>query len=337
MHKENLAQAFREYEGQIDGEIGPGPSSPIRTVSGSSRSLETLPQTTALEITDEPSKLESPLPGETKEEKERCAEGENSSTTKEIMHQKSDGADNAEVEITKSPNEIHEMELGIGTQEPTPSVVPLSINREDVKAICTEVDEAGSTQGLTKELDDKESTSKEDVPVVDSSDLAPDVELSLQSENVEPQEKINCTEESSEVESIQLECADISDTLNVPSSIISPHTTPHDRAIEEDPKSMPVEKLASWAVTEVEGAGAPNTHNSHDTADHKNSTPDVQCSDKKIAKLDVSSIASDTENLELKSSSNGELDQPLKTLPEVITFITLWAPVEHILFVIACF
>ncbi|XP_069834775.1 lipopolysaccharide-responsive and beige-like anchor protein isoform X2 [Dendropsophus ebraccatus] len=52
MHKESMAQAFRDYEDHVGGEIGPGPSSPIRTVSGYSRQLEETPQTPALELTE---------------------------------------------------------------------------------------------------------------------------------------------------------------------------------------------------------------------------------------------------------------------------------------------
>ncbi|KAG8453968.1 hypothetical protein GDO86_000553 [Hymenochirus boettgeri] len=52
LHKESLAQIFSEYEDRVGGEIGPGPSSPVRTINGCSRSLEGRPHTPTMESTD---------------------------------------------------------------------------------------------------------------------------------------------------------------------------------------------------------------------------------------------------------------------------------------------
>ncbi|XP_053559708.1 lipopolysaccharide-responsive and beige-like anchor protein isoform X2 [Bombina bombina] len=52
MHKESLEHVFREYEDTVNGEIGPGPSSPLRTVSGCSRELETRTHTPTLELVE---------------------------------------------------------------------------------------------------------------------------------------------------------------------------------------------------------------------------------------------------------------------------------------------
>ncbi|KAM5192194.1 lipopolysaccharide-responsive and beige-like anchor protein [Mantella aurantiaca] len=314
IHKESLAHAFREYDGQVDGEIGPGPSSPIRTVSGSSRSFEFRSPTPPLELTDTLSNVErNSLLDETEE---RCETEENSSPTEENLHQKDEGEDVA-VHMAESQNEVHVEELGSGTKEPTPSMLPFSNDSEDVSN-CNAADQADSTECLTNESGDAETKSNEGVPVVDIPDLALNAELSVQSISMEAQEKEACIENSSEVESTQFECADKSDTLNVPSSIVSTDTTPHEGAIQVVTKASPVavENVEESSVPVEEGAISTSTPNSHDIADQKNSMSDAQSSDKKIAKLDVSSIASDTENLELKASSNGESDQPLKMVPE---------------------
>ncbi|CAI9541959.1 unnamed protein product [Staurois parvus] len=319
MHKESLAQAFRDYEGELDGEIGPGPSSPIRTVSGSSRTFESRPQTPPLELTEAPSNVDNSLPGETVEETEERHEGdENNSHIKENLKQKADGDIVAVVDITKSQNEVYVDELDIGAQEHAPSIVPLPNDNEDVGANCTVADQAASTERLTKELDDGEIKSNEDVSIVEHSDLAIKVEITVQSENLDAPEKETYTENSSEVESTQVECANISDNLNVPSSIVTADATPQDSAIQEVIKapSMSMENVDSSSVPIEEGAVSNSTNSSYDIGDQKSSTLDGQSSDKKIAKLDVSSIASDTENLELKASSNGESDQPLKVLHE---------------------
>ncbi|XP_018416801.1 PREDICTED: lipopolysaccharide-responsive and beige-like anchor protein [Nanorana parkeri] len=318
MHKESLAQAFREYEGQVDCEIGPGPSSPIRTVSGSSRTFETRPQASPLELTDVPSNVDNPPSCATVETEERSEGEDNNSPTEENMQQQADGEDFADIEIKESQNEVHVEELGSGTEEPTCNVVSISNDSEDVGANSNETDQVASTESLTKGLDDVERKSNEDVPLVDSPDLALKAELSVQSEILEAQEKETCIENSSKVERAQLECADTSDTLNAPSSIVATDTAPQDSATQEVNEATPVleENVDSAEVTVEEGAVSSSTHNSHDNGDQKNSTLDAQTFDKKIAKLDVSSIASDTENLELKASSNGESDQPLKVVHE---------------------
>lgn len=321
MHKESLAQAFRDYGGQVDDEIGPGPSSPIRTVSGKSRTFESRPQTPPLELTEAPSNIDNSLPGETVETEERHEGEDNNSHKKENLKQK-DGEDFAEVDLTENQNEVHVDEQATGMQEHTPSLVLPSNESEDIGVNCIVADEDGSTESLTKELDDGEIKSNEDLNEgVQSSDLSLKVETSVQSESLEAQEKATYTETSSELESSQVVCANIPDTLIVHSSIVSTDTIPQDSAIQEviAAPSLPTENFESLVPIE-EGAVSSSTNGSNDIGDKKSSTLDAQSSDKKIAKLDVSSIASDTENLELKASSNGESDQPLKVLHEVFTF-----------------
>ncbi|XP_077333147.1 lipopolysaccharide-responsive and beige-like anchor protein isoform X1 [Lithobates pipiens] len=320
MHKESLAQAFRDYEGQVDGEIGPGPSRPIPTVSGSSRTFESRPQTPPLELTEAPSNIDNSLPGGTVETEERTEGEEKNSDTKENLKQK-DGEDEdvAEVVITENQNEIHVDKQSTGTQGHVPSLVLLSNQSEDIGANCIVADQADSTESLTKELDDGEIKSNEDLNTeMQSSDLSLKVSTSVQSESLEAQEKATHTENSSEVDSTQVKCANIPDTLNVPSSIVSTDATPQDSAIQEviTAPSMPMENIESSSVPREEGAVSTCTNGSNDIGDQKSNTLDAQSSEKKIAKLDVSSIASDTENLELKASSNGESDQPLKVLNE---------------------
>ncbi|XP_040187824.1 lipopolysaccharide-responsive and beige-like anchor protein isoform X2 [Rana temporaria] len=316
MHKESLAQAFRDYEGQVDDEIGPGPSSPIRTVSGNSRTFESRPQTPPLELTEAPLNIDNSLPGETVETEERD-EGEDNNSHKENLKQK-DGEDFAEVDLTENQNEVHVDEQATSMQEHTPSLVLPSNESEDIGVNCIVADTDGSTESLTKELDDGEIKSNEYLNEgVQSSDLSLKVETSVQSESLEAQEKATYTETSSELESSQVVCANIPDTLNVHSSIVSTDTIPQESAIQEviTAPSLPTENVESSVPIE-EGAVSSSTNGSNDIGDKKSSTMDAQSSDKKIAKLDVSSIASDTENLELKASSNGESDQPLKVLHE---------------------
>ncbi|XP_072262006.1 lipopolysaccharide-responsive and beige-like anchor protein isoform X2 [Pyxicephalus adspersus] len=314
MHKESLAQAFREYEGQIDGELGPGSSSPIRTVSGSSRTFETRPQTPPLQFTDVPSNVDNPVSSETVEVEKRLEGEENDSAIKDDIQQKENGEDIAETEITENQNKAHVEEAGNSMQETTASVVPISKNLDE-DANCNDADPAKS---LTKELTDEESKSNEDVSVVDCLDLVAKPDLSVQSENLDAQEKATCLENSIEVENSQVVSDNLSDTVEIPSGVGSMDTTPQDSASQEVKEDTPVslEDSESSSVPVKEGEVSTSTPNCHDTVDQKSLTSDAQSSEKKIAKLDVSSIASDTENLELKASSNGESDQTLKVVHE---------------------
>lgn len=64
---------------------------------------------------------------------------------------------------------------------------------------------------------------------------------------------------------------------------------------------------------------ARGTRSVNDCHDNASETPAV--SEQKIVKLDVSSVTTDTEKLELKASTNMEPPQPLRPMPEVIMHV----------------
>ncbi|XP_068135240.1 lipopolysaccharide-responsive and beige-like anchor protein isoform X2 [Hyperolius riggenbachi] len=339
MHKESLSQVFREYEGPVDGEMSSGPSSPIRTVSGSRQALEDRTQTPPMEILEMPSDdTEGPAFVETAQTENEFEGQDFHSNTKDNMQTETDVGDAEKVDISEKHKEVHAEELGKETgdlekvdisenqkevhaeelvketRDPTNSAEPLSSDSQDadeatiLSASDNEGEQAGSSDSSVKVLN-VESKSVGDVTDGDGPDLAVGTELSPESESSETQEKEAGAESNIEIQS---QSAETSDSLNVPSSVLS-ETPPQDGATQDVLEATPVseEHVESSSVSVEESIASTSTPNSHVSGDHGD-----QSSDKKIAKLDVSSIASDTERLELKASSNGESEQSLKGVHE---------------------
>lgn len=95
------------------------------------------------------------------------------------------------------------------------------------------------------------------------------------------------------------------------SSVMSPETTVSQKAVESDLGQML-----------EEGKKATNlTGETKLLSDCHGSVSEAASSEQKIAKLDVSSVATDTERLELKASTNVEAPQPHRHVLEVILYI----------------
>ncbi|XP_075054984.1 lipopolysaccharide-responsive and beige-like anchor protein [Mixophyes fleayi] len=323
MHKESLAQVFREYEDRVDGEIGPGPSSPIRTVSGCNGQFQTPP----LEVPEAPSDTETPDRAITTEMEQRHMGEESHSLTLENLHSNTESeVDIGNDAVSHNKNEINAEVPGSESKGSPETINTASIESQTVEATSTlgakynVLECVDSSSRVAENQDVVEGQANGDFTAVDSQDLATETELSKDSENLELQKKESPTESNNEAVSTQLWCTEAVDTSDVHPNSLSTETTPKDETVTQVTETTPVsqENVDACAVTVDKGMASTVIPNSVDTGDLNTSTSDVQNSDKKIAKLDVSSIASDTENLELKASASSEQDPSPRTVPEPV-------------------
>ncbi|XP_075716475.1 lipopolysaccharide-responsive and beige-like anchor protein isoform X1 [Rhinoderma darwinii] len=311
MHKESLAQAFRDYEDHVDGEIGPGPSSPIRTVSGYSRQLEMTPQTQTLELTETTfSYTENTEPGKTVLE-EQCENGKESHSPSEDNQEKAESETVVVIEIPENKNEV------IDKAPENQDDAEESSGIETITTVSDSQDvEATSTLGA----------SSNDLEHAESSNNIESFELVEKETNGNIGEKMEAVEEThiacnSKEETTQEACTDAADCTNKPSEDV----VPQDTSVSLEAAASPNEAVPSSgenieAASENVGQDMASTviNNANGTEDPNATPPDVQNFDRKIARLDVSSIASDTENLELKASTSNEPEQSHRAVPEPV-------------------
>ncbi|XP_071977592.1 lipopolysaccharide-responsive and beige-like anchor protein isoform X2 [Engystomops pustulosus] len=340
MHKESLAQAFRDYEDHVVSEIGPGPSSPIRTVSGYSQAPETTTQTPTLEL------AETALNHTGHLETERSVKEDQDQGTQESCSVTEDNHEEKESEISVVNNESSENKNNDNVEAPeNHHKEPDESPREETITTVThdgQVGESSSTQDVsgndtgvmlgddTEHVESSnniveksnivEEETKGDI-AVGGLDSATETKICNKSVRLEvPEEpggECNSKEETSPQDAIEAVEATTEHTES--SSVDGPQgVEPPVEEAESSSDTVTETATSVEACSEDVGQKVDTTVSSttNDTGEPNASTSDVQNGERKIAKLDVSSIASDTENLELKVSSNGEPDQSPRAVPE---------------------
>ncbi|OCT99717.1 lipopolysaccharide-responsive and beige-like anchor protein isoform X2 [Xenopus laevis] len=329
MHKESLALVFNEYQDR-DGEICPSPSSPIRTVAGISADLESRTNSPPLEITEAVSTSTSTENAMT----ESTADLEVTPSSEIISSPKTEQMEPDEsddyVEVTLDPNmsdaEESEAKEGSSNVEATvPSVLPedceeatlsLDTNSCDFVPIeCTD-DKEDSSDMLESKMDVDSSAA-----VLDNLGSAADRIMPTASENSAVSDKLSALAKNG------------ADSNEVISELVE---NKGDRLPAVDPQHQNIDgqsnSYSENATSDISEAG-PNlkeeTHNlDTDEAVGDNTIPKEseiktnafaasQVSERKIAKLDVSSIASDTENLDYRRSVSHDADQTTGAVPEI--------------------
>ncbi|XP_077135423.1 lipopolysaccharide-responsive and beige-like anchor protein [Ranitomeya variabilis] len=324
MHRESLAQAFRDYEDRVGGEIGPGPSSPIRTVSGYSRQLEKTPPTPTLELT-ETTESERSVHEEHGEDSEKSdspivdtleKKGSETASVTEISESKTG------VYIEAPENKMSEDSTGLETETAT------SNDRQDVESTSTpaassnEAEHVQSSDNM-ESLDMVEKEMNVDIAAVDGQDVTTESNISDDHGNLDltedPPKACNTNVESTKVAS-----TDTPDAASEHAESLSEDGPQEAEVICEtaaaSPGASPNAEENVKACSENVGQDTSSTSVGHTNGAGTTDVPtsDVQNSERKIAKLDVSSIASDTENLELKASTNGEPQHSPMAVPEPV-------------------
>ncbi|XP_073498622.1 lipopolysaccharide-responsive and beige-like anchor protein isoform X3 [Phyllobates terribilis] len=321
MHRESLAQAFREYEDQVGGEIGPGPSSPIRTVSGYSRQLETTPQTSTLERTEtvlnypEYTESERNVHEEHGEDKESHSPMVDKLEIKESetasVNEISEGKTEVYIEAPEN-QKISEDSTGLDAE------TAISNDGHDVESTST----PAASSNEAEHVESSDNMENGDIAAVDGQDVTTEANISNVHVNLDvpedPHIACNSNEESTQVAS--------TDTPNAAAEHTESFSdVPQEAEVISEAAASSTEVLSNAGVnvkacSENVGQDMPSTSVGHTngTGAPDATTSDAPNSERKIAKLDVSSIASDTENLELKASSNGEPQHSPMAVPEPV-------------------
>ncbi|XP_073432355.1 lipopolysaccharide-responsive and beige-like anchor protein isoform X2 [Dendrobates tinctorius] len=311
LHRESLAQTFRDYEDHVGGEIGPGPSSPIRTVSGSSRQLEKTPQAPTLELTET-------AESERSVHEERGEERKSDSPIVDNLDKKE--SETASVtEISESKTEVcieaQENKKGSGNSTGFEIETSVSNDSQDVESTSTPVASSNEAEHV-QSSDNMESLDMVEKEIngdfaVDGQDFTTETNISDDHGNLDliedPPKASNTNEESTKMAS-----TDTPDAATEHNESLSEDGPQEAEVISEatasSTEALPIAGENVTACSENVGQDTPSTSAGHTNGSGTTdvTTSDTQNSERKIAKLDVSSIASDTENLELKASTNGE-------------------------------
>lgn len=339
IHKENLANIFREYQGNVDEDIGQCSSSSVKAVSGISRDVNVSGGSQQSDTKDSPVSPHVNKNSDGKSGIEKTSSSDSASnielqTYNTVNEEMTTGQENQElldeVPLEKTPvNDIAkagDLEVSSDTVEVgtissnTLKTVGKDMTVSEVTASVSSPSEEDASEApelLDKSIGEEEDDEDYVELKVDSS---PTEEASLPTElqgnslsphTTEARERLDMFSNDQkltfqEEEPVSKKQADTEtqDSKDVGSSATSPDTTASQTTMQSDIGQMLDEGKKTTDLTRETKASNGNVLESPTTFEQK------------IARLDVSSVATDTERLELKSSTNVEAPQPLQPVLE---------------------
>ncbi|NWR88178.1 LRBA protein, partial [Furnarius figulus] len=333
MHKESLSQMYREYQEKG----GEGSSStPIRTISGVSKEAETKRKQQSLELREDAAAPSCIVDGDM-ESRTQKKETDNSSGADQQTHSVSNHREELRGEDRDAPQDLKAVPC-----------VELSSETETIKPSVLEI-----STGIAEAIEDSSKAEElvEETVAVTAASLA--MQTALEGETPTSPERLE--ESTVEVEDEE-DFVDLKDESSMPLASgefaegnkecgsKESEVTKQDKTAEKQPESgalkskdtesvdgkkeeLTLPETVSSAVPEVvtqldsEGKKKLKEENISETKPtvenaHVHVPEPAGASDKRIAKLDVSSVASDTERLELKANTCLEAPLPLRSLPE---------------------
>uniref|UniRef100_A0A8C8VDW1 Lipopolysaccharide-responsive and beige-like anchor protein n=1 Tax=Pelusios castaneus TaxID=367368 RepID=A0A8C8VDW1_9SAUR len=340
MHKESLSQMFRDYQRKGGEESGPVPSTPIRTISGVSREAEIPGSQQHVEVKE--GAASASIGANSMEHSTQKTEIKASSECELQSHSPSNEGKKSEGENGhKSPhlNRAPCLEFPLETEavKPGDSEISAGIAEEiadsqsKVKKLVEEKVAAEGTSLTVQTVLEEESPESPEMlekftPETDEDDFVDlkeesNLPLPLEELVLKPSEENSSPEGESQVtiapkeetltekefESVPVESqsAEILDDTREELASFSETLTSEVQEESSQLNSEMSEKLEELKTDETKTTGDDaNTHT-------------LEASEKKIARLDVSSVASDTQRLELKPSTSLEATQPLRPLSEI--------------------
>ncbi|NXJ35100.1 LRBA protein, partial [Ciconia maguari] len=340
MHKESLSQMYREYQGKEGEGSGIRSSTQIRTISGVSQEAETKGKQRCLELKEDAT-APSCIINDDMECSTEKTETNISSDGDQQTHSVSNHREELEGEDRETTQDLKAVSCAEFYPEPEaikPSVSEISTGiaeaiedalskadklvEETVAVTAAALAMQTTLEGETPES--PEGLEKSTVEVEDEDDfvdLKEESSMPLPSEkNAETNKEHNCNESKvtkqekaieKQPESVLLKSEDTEDVdgkkqepTSLPETVSSAVQEVATQPDSEGKKLLEEEKIIfSEAKTAEENA---NAHVSEPAG----------ASDKRIAKLDVSSVASDTEKLELKANTCLEAPLPPRSIPE---------------------
>nr|XP_014344056.1 PREDICTED: lipopolysaccharide-responsive and beige-like anchor protein isoform X1 [Latimeria chalumnae] len=319
MHKENLARMFREYQRQESENIGQGPMSPLRTISGVSSGDEATLRNEISEIADPADAVRQ----QSVEDAAQKPEGDQrtSVTTTEVekteketcqspteLKFEKETTDLADPEVTSEAKTLEEVKICENHEESSesPSVRSLA---EVAKTFLEEVT-AEACEKLEREMSRKWHEIQEEEKPLENGEPG-----SSASEGQETPASAEVTSKDKSSDTLTSESKDVespSDAVTSDPALGSGEgatgVKPEDAKPVDEAKNESKEELIIQA-----GKAEAAACNDVDKNTVQSSTKPKQM---KIAKLDVSSVASDTEKLELKANLSPESAQAQPSSPE---------------------
>uniref|UniRef100_A0A8C0BG00 BEACH-type PH domain-containing protein n=1 Tax=Buteo japonicus TaxID=224669 RepID=A0A8C0BG00_9AVES len=339
MHKESLSQMYREYQGKGGEGSGIRASTPIRTISGVSKEAEIKRKQQCLEL-----KEDATAPSCVIDDIE-CSTEKKETNTSSDGDQQTHSVSNHREELEGEDRETTEDLKAVPCAEfsPEPETIKTSVSEistgiaeaiEDSLSKADELEEetvavtaASLAMQTTLERETPESPERLEKSTVDMEDEDDFVDLKEESSMPLPSEEyaeLNKERSSNESkvtkrekaigkqsESVLLKSEDTEGVDGKKQELASlPETV--SSAVQEvatQPDSKGKKKLEEEKILFSESKTAEENANAH--------VPEpAGASEKRIAKLDVSSVASDTERLELKANTCLETPLPPRSIPE---------------------
>lgn len=336
MHKESLSQMYKEYQAKGGEGSGIYSSTPIRTISGVSKEAETKEKQQCLELKEDTTAPSCIIDDDMQcstEKKETNTSSDGDQRTHSVSDQREEleGEDRettqACVEFSPEPDAIKPSvsEISTGIAEAIDDSVSKALEfvEETVAVTAASLPTQTTLEGETPES--PEGLEKSTVEVEDEDDfvdLKEEGSLPLPSEDFAEMNK-ECSSNESEVTKQektmekQPECVLLKseDTEGVDGENRELTSLPETvgSAVEEAATQLDSE---GKKTTEEEKIVFSKIKTAEEDANARVTEPAGAC-EKRIAKLDVSSVASDTERLELKAKTCLEAPMPARSIPEV--------------------
>ncbi|XP_010121203.1 PREDICTED: lipopolysaccharide-responsive and beige-like anchor protein, partial [Chlamydotis macqueenii] len=340
MHKESLSQMYKEYQGKGAEGSGIHSSAPIRTISGVSKEAETKGKQQNLEL-----KEDATAPSCVIDDGMECRTEKKETNTSSDGYPQTDSVSNHREEIEgedrETTQDLKAVPCAIFSPEPEgtkPSVSEISTGiAEAIEDSLSRADElveetvAATAACLavqtTLEGETPESPERQEKSTVEVEDEDDFVDLKEESSMPLPSEEfaeMNKEHSSNEGEQVTEQEKVIEKQLE---SVLLKSETEGLDGEKQELTSLPetVSSAVQEEATQLDSEGKKKleeeniilseTKTAEENSDARVPEP-AGASDKRIAKLDVSSVASDTERLELKANTCLEAPLPPRSIPE---------------------
>lgn len=332
MHKESLSEMYREYQGKGGEGCVTCPSAPIRTISGVGKGAEIVEKKQCLELKE--AATAPPIHGDVEsgtEKNQSDGDQQTPSDSKQGKDLKDEDRETAQdlnvvpcSELSTEPEAIKpsvsEISSGIAEAIEDSLSKAQELVEETVAVTAASLVMETSLEGETHESPGGMERSAVEVEDEDDFvDLKEESSMPLPSEEFAEAEGKHSSNENQEtkeekaiqqqLESVLLKSEDTEGMNGQNKELALSETVSSAAEVVNQPNSEGKKKLEEKKVLYSETGTAEDT-NAH-VPEHAGS------SEKRIARLDVSSVASDTERLELKANTCLEAPLPPKTLPEM--------------------
>ncbi|NXP56630.1 LRBA protein, partial [Heliornis fulica] len=336
MHKESLSQLYREYQGKGGEGSGALCSTPIRTVSGVSRAAETKGKRPCLEL-----KEDAAAPSCITDDNLECSTEKKETNTSSDGDQQALSASNSREELEEEYRETTEnlkamsccVESSSEAMQPSVSEISTGITEaieDSLSKAAEHVEETGAVTAPALAVEtggtpeSPESLEKSTVEVEDEYDFIDSKDVGIIP--VPSEEIVQAVNEQSSNES-QVPKQEKTVETQPESPLLTSGGNEGEQGKNQEPSSLPetvspaVQEVATQADSEgkkklEEEKILPSEAKTAEESTNAHVSEPAGTSDKRIAKLDVSSVASDTEKLELKANTSSEAPLPTRSVPQ---------------------